>query len=374
MNIIIDGRPFVTSSAGISSFLYGSLRAWAEQSPDDKFIVALPRDIDDTLSIHDLPSNISFVKRTNKLFLRLPNLVWLNLMFPYLARSFKADVFYSALPCIPFFLPRKIKKVIVVHDVVNIEHSDTMVWTNKLSNYLFFDRSVRQSDVIWTNSYYTKSKVEAYFPERRCQDIFTGCAINRNIYKKLDLSMSDISECKAKYGISGDYILFVGSLEPRKNLSFLLSLMPQLYKRTGLKLLVVGAKKWKSSSLKDIVEKDGFPRESVIFSSFVPNEDLAKLYNMAKCFVSTSLNEGFGMPQLEALCCGCPIVTAHNSAMIEVANDKTGAYTVEGYEPDTWLKAIEHAVTSTARPVDTELSDYDWETILFKFKKRIGIK
>ena len=104
------------------------------------------------------------------------------------------------------------------------------------------------------------------------------------------------------------FLFFVGSFQPRKNLPFLLSLMPDLYKK-GLQLLVVGGKGWKNTSISEIINSPGFPSEAVVFAKFVTNEQLADLYKIAECFVSTSLNEGFGLPQLEALKCGCPVVT-----------------------------------------------------------------
>ena len=367
MNIIIDGRPFVASSAGISTFLKCSVQAWAKECPSDRFIVALPRDFDDTFSADAMPENVTFVKKTNTILQRLPNLVWLNMVFPVLVRKYKADVFYSALPCIPFFMPKKVKKVIVVHDVVNIEHASTMVWTNRLSNFLFFNRSVKNADVLWTNSYYTKQRVKDYFPDIKCKEIFTGCAIDNRVYHRLNITDEERAQLLAKYNIKGDYLFFVGSLEPRKNLEFLLSIQPELYRRTGKQLVIVGAKAWRSSSLKTIVEAADFPKESVVFCKFVPDSDLVKLYNLASCFVSTSLNEGFGMPQLEALYCGCPVVTAHNSAMIEVAEGKTGAYTVEGYEAETWISAIEKALEEHQEPREEQLKEYDWTRILKRF-------
>jgi glycosyltransferase involved in cell wall biosynthesis len=286
---------------------------------------------------------------------------------PLLARRLNATVYYSPQPCLPFLLPKALKTILVVHDVVNIEYKDTMQWTNILSNLLFFNRSVRNADIIWTNSIYTKHKVEHYFPTRHCHDIFTGCAIDRAIYQPLQLSEEDAVAIKKQFGINDRFILFVGSLEPRKNLSFLLSLMPDLYKKQHLQLVVIGGNGWKNSSISQQVEASGFPKESTIFCGFVNNQQLAQLYNLATCFVSASLNEGFGMPQLEALLCGCPIITAHNSAMIEVASGKDGAITIEGYDPQTWINAITRVVNE--RPVvnTSQLAAYDWNIILKKF-------
>lgn len=367
MNILIDGRTFTAFSAGISTFLKDSVMAWANLHPSDTFHIALPRPLHKTFARDGLPDNVILKECSNGLFHHLPNLVWLLIMMPLLARRLKAGIYYTPVPCLPFLLPRNMKKIIVVHDVVNIEFQDTMQWTNVLANKLFFNRSIQKADIIWTNSLYTQNKVKYYFPRRLCQDIFTGASIDRTIYRPIALTESERAAVLQQYSITHPFILFVGSLEPRKNLSFLLSLMPELSKRSNLQLVVIGGRGWKNSKMRDIVEAEGFPRERVIFCGFVPNADLVKLYNLARCFVSASLNEGFGMPQLEALLCGCPIVTAHNSAMIEVAADKDGAVTVEGYDPQTWIDTIIRTANERPTVNTSQLASYDWDIILKKF-------
>lgn len=367
MTILIDGRPFAAPSAGITNFLKGSIIAWARLRPEDRFVIALPRPMHPTLNITGMPDNILFLPYSNRLLRRLPNLVWLCCMMPWLTRRWRAEAYFSPLSCLPFFLPKRMKKGIVVHDVVNLEFKETMQWTNRLSNAVFFNRSIRKADFIWTNSQYTKGRVEHYFPKRRCNDIFVGCSVDRSSYHLTTINDTEAAAIKKRHGINNRFLLFVGSLEPRKNLSFLLSLMPQLYREHQLQLVVVGGHGWKNSNIRNIIHRDGFPKGSTIFCGFVSNEELAKLYNMANCFVSASLNEGFGMPQLEALLCGCPIVTAHNSAMTEIALNKDGAYTIEGYNPQTWIDTISRVVDTRPQVNLAQLAAYDWEKIVNEF-------
>lgn len=367
MNIIIDGRTFVALSTGITTFLNGSLSHWAKNCPTDSFIVALPRDLDKTIDKSIFPENVGFVVFSNWFFKKLPNLIWLVVFMPILARKYKADFYFSPVPCIPYFLPKQVKTLITVHDVVNLEFPETMQWTNIIANQLFFNRTIKKANYIWTNSNYTKEKVEQYFPIRKCKSIFTGDAANREIYQNLNLEPKEVESIKRELDIKDRFILFVGSLEPRKNLSFLLSLMPRIYNDLHVQLVVVGGKGWKNSSIKDIINDGNFPQESTIFCGYISNEKLAKLYNMADCFVSASLNEGFGMPQLEALLCGCPVVTSHNSAMIEIASGKSGATTVNGYNPNDWIRAITQTLNIKPIPQKEELIKYDWNIIIQRF-------
>jgi glycosyltransferase involved in cell wall biosynthesis len=102
----------------------------------------------------------------------------------------------------------------------------------------------------------------------------------------------------------------------------------------------------------------------VHFCGYVSNEELVKLYHFARCFVSASLNEGFGMPQLEALKCGCPVITSHNSAMIEVAEDIEGAYTIKGYDAQQWITKIGDVISSNKQVSGNRISQYSWKTVL----------
>ena len=186
------------------------------------------------------------------------------------------------------------------------------------------------------------------------------------------MSEKDCQVIKKKYGIKNHFILFVGSLEPRKNLQFLLSIIPELYNNYSIQLVVVGGKGWKSTNIKNIIESSSFPQESTIFCNFVSNEELAMLYNCADCFVSAALMEGLGMPQLEALICGCPVVTAHNSAMIEVAQGKDGAITIKGYNPQDWQQKINEMVNHRKRVNQEQLSEYEWRTVIRRLQNAIS--
>ena len=369
MIILIDGRTLTATSAGISNFLKESVTAWAKISPNDCFIIATPKPVHNTFNREWHSDNVQVKEISNRLFHILPNLIWLSVMMPLLARKYKAGIYYSPLPCLPFLLPKEIKKIIVVHDVVNIEFQHTMQWTNVLVNKLFFNRSIKIADIIWTNSFYTENKIKHYFPQRKCQDIFTGASVNRDIYHAITISSEEKALILKKYHLEQPFIIFVGSLEPRKNLAFLLSLMPELSKRASLQLVIVGGKGWKNNDIRNIIEHPGYPVESVVFCGFVPNEDLVKLYNLARCFVSCSLNEGFGMPQLEALFCECPIVTSHNSAMIEVAGGKDGAVTIEGYDKKKWTDAIIRVSEERPKVNLSQLESYDWNNIVTKLVK-----
>lgn len=371
MNILVDGRIWSLYSAGVGTFFTSAILEWAHQSADDIFYIIVPKGIDHRYELSEMPSNIKLLDYTGRFPAFLPNIFILQFIVPRLCRKLGIDMYYSPVPHLPLMIPSRVKTLVTVHDVVNIEMADTMSWTNRLATAFSFGRSVRRASFLWTNSEYTRSKVEEYFPNRGAGNIIVGDAADRNVFYPRIMTDDIVRELKKGYGITGKFILFVGSLEPRKNLQFLLGIIGDLYREHRIQLVVVGAKRWKESSIRNIIEDPGFPRESTIFCGYVSNEELATLYNIADCYVSASLMEGFGMPQLEAMICGCPVVTANNTAMTEVARSKDAAFLIDGYDPEIWKQTILQVINDKPKVNVSQLDQYDWRLIISRLRSFI---
>lgn len=364
MRIVIDARPFIRPLVGIGNVLLCFLKSLQKHKELDIYVL-LPREMDKSISFK-AEENVHII--TCPLwFNNMPRFIWFFIKVPLMLRKIKPDLLFSPITNIPYFIPSKVKKLVIVHDVVNIEYKQTMTLSNRLFNWAVFKRAIKKSDLLWANSYYTKSKIEQYFPNRKSKDIFVGCAVDRSTFHPIKISEKEKDALKKKYNIKNKFILFVGSLEPRKNLQYLLKLMPKL-SNYDIQLLVVGGKGWKNSNLKDIIENTESIRSSTIFAGYITNEELVKLYNIANCYVSTSINEGFGMPQLEAMLCGCPVVTSHNSAMIEVAEGR--GKTVKGWKQEDWIDTILKEIDQPHK--EYNLAEYDWDIIVSNLLKYLS--
>jgi glycosyltransferase involved in cell wall biosynthesis len=123
-------------------------------------------------------------------------------------------------------------------------------------------------------------------------------------------------------GVTEPFVLAVGNLEPRKNLARLIEAFAEVARQPGVtaKLVLVGKAKGESASLARLVEQHGL-RDRVVFTGFVEEEELVLLYNRAALFIYPSLYEGFGLPPLEAMACGCPVIASNVTAMPEVLGD-----------------------------------------------------
>lgn len=131
-----------------------------------------------------------------------------------------------------------------------------------------------------------------------------------------------VAAVAAKYGIDREYILYTGTLEPRKNVPALVRAFHQLRQETKLphRLVLAGRKGWLYEQIFAEVAELGLTDE-VIFTGYVPDEDLPFLYNGASLFAYPSFYEGFGLPPLEAMACGCPVVTSNRSSLPEVVGE-----------------------------------------------------
>jgi len=211
------------------------------------------------------------------------------------------------------------KSAIVIYDIsfeLYREFSDE-------NNAKFLSAAVKRS-VKTTNKIITISKnakkeiVDFYSVDKNDVVIATPAADPRLLYRR---SPAEIEEAKRKYNVHGDYILALSNLEPRKNLGTLVDAYCDLPKniRDNNSLLLVGVNGWKTDRLfSKIIQKvqDGY--KIIRPSHYVSDEDKAAIISGAKVLVYPSHYEGFGMPPLEALSCGTPIITSDNSSLPEV--------------------------------------------------------
>jgi len=124
-----------------------------------------------------------------------------------------------------------------------------------------------------------------------------------------------------QYGIKDPFILYVGTLEPRKNIPTLIHAFAKV-KKDGFpqKLLLIGGKGWKYEEIFSAINELSLT-DQILIPGYVPDEDLVYFYNVADLFVYPSLYEGFGLPPLEAMACGTPVITSNKSSLPEVVGD-----------------------------------------------------
>ena len=369
--VAIDCRPLINSPSGIPNFIVSFINNTIINFPDYQlYLLANEPFHEQTFELLPKTQNLTIVIDPLPIF-KKTKILWFIFKLPFILLNIKPDYFFAPAFILPPVIPKGITTILTVPDFVYKEFKKTMSFPNKIISNLLNDRSIRKADNIWAISDYTKQEIEKYIPLRKSKDIFVGISINKNIYKQLTINLLEKEELLKKYSAREKVLLFVGTLEPRKNLAFLLSLMPKLSK-LGYHLIIVGARGWGKTNIKDIMNNPEFPSSNITFTGFLTTEEIVKLYNISSIYVSTSLNEGFGLPQMEAMACGCPVISPKNSAMIEVV-ENIGEL-VEGWDPEVWIKTIEMVYQDRSSYIKKGLKKVeseDWNLIVKNLFKAI---
>lgn len=234
-----------------------------------------------------------------------------HLLFPWWARRDRVDLFWGPRHQLPL-LPREVRTAVTIHDMVWKEHGETMRFPGRQIEGFFTPRALARADVIAVVSDFTRQRLAHYFPQFASRVTVVPGA-----------SMLEPSRALAENDPArppGEYFLFVGTLEPRKNLPRLLrayrgyvAALPQ-----ARPLKIVGGTGWGGEDIGRMVSALGLDAKVELLGR-VGDSDLRSLYAGAYCLLMPSLYEGFGLPVVEALSAGVPVVTSRDSAMAEVA-------------------------------------------------------
>lgn len=182
---------------------------------------------------------------------------------------------------------------------------------------LYCDRS----DVIITISEFSKKEIEKYMNIDSSRIQVVPCGVDCEKYNRKS-NMHRMDAVRKKYGIDGEYILYMGTLEPRKNIALLIEAYHDLAeKKSSLpKLVIAGKKGWLYEQLFQMVLDFGL-KDQIIFTGYIEDDDSPILMSGAKLFVFPSLYEGFGIPPLEAMACGTPVIVSDAAALLETVGD-----------------------------------------------------
>jgi len=180
------------------------------------------------------------------------------------------------------------------------------------------------------------------------------------LVRKTENRKQKTENIREKYGIKGDYILSVGTLQPRKNYIRLIEAF-SILQSTAYTLIIVGKPGWLFEEIYQAPKKFGVEKK-VKFLNYVPDEDLPGLYKGASCFVLVSLYEGFGIPILEAMANSCPVVASNVSSLPEVVGD--AGVLVDPYDIGDIAKGIKKAISQRKEFIEKGLKQshhFSWE-------------
>lgn len=315
MKILIDARPVVDQFAGAGSYVYNLLANLAALPAREEFSVLAYASARDALP--SASGNYSY-KLVDRKIRKFYSLCFDFFGFPPVELFFgKHDLihqtFYGLLPA----LDRKTRIVSTILDVAFLTYPKFFVPNNLLVSKRALKKQLAVSHKLSAISHFTKRELveKCGVEPDRIKVIHMGVdppIISRNDGRKA-------GEIIRKFGIDGKYVLFVSTLEPRKNVVNLVRAF-SLARKNGLKLVLAGKRGWYYDSIFAEVEKLSL-RNDVIFTGYITDTEKHALLSGAELFAYPSIYEGFGIPILEAMSYGLPVIAGNNSSMIEVVGD-----------------------------------------------------
>ncbi|ALJ00320.1 glycosyltransferase family 4 protein [Rufibacter tibetensis] len=233
------------------------------------------------------------------------------------------DVFWSPHYNIPLLPIKAEKRVVTIHDTYHLAYKQTLSYKQKTYAMLVLKAAVKLSDKVVTVSEFSKREIEKYTncPKEKVKKISNG--VDHTLFSA-GISESEEKTLRNKFfHLPKRYILYVGNVKPHKNLLTLLKAYIQL--STGLQkqygLVIVGKKDvfiTPDTELAKLLQKEPDLERQIVFTGFVPDALLPFFYKCASLFVFPSLYEGFGLPPLEAMACGCPVLASTAASLPEV--------------------------------------------------------
>jgi glycosyltransferase involved in cell wall biosynthesis len=231
--------------------------------------------------------------------------------------------------------------ITTIHDLSFLIYPD---WHPKETREYFkkhFLNNVSKSDRIITVSHFIKNEISEllHFDPSRIHVINNG--VDHDTYRTY--SSAAMQTFRERYTIPQKFILFVGSIEPRKNLKCTLlayNALPEAFKRKH-KFILAGFSGWKNAEVMEIIRKE---KGNIVYLGYLSEQELAWLYNLASVFIYPSFYEGFGLPPLEAMSCGTPVIVSRVSAIPEICGE--AAYYVDPMEMNSISEGIYTVATN----------------------------
>lgn len=310
MRIGIEAKTLFNSPlTGISNYTWNLIRALQRTQPDMELYLYVPS-IHKDAPLGDLPrARIRHCQSK----LGLKGYFWTKFISPRLIHADGLDAFIAPRVMFPYSIKRSVPVVSIVCDMNIFLCPELMPRGTRISNALWFKSDVLGADRIVAISQGTSDRMKQILG--RGADAIAPPAVS-NVYRPSDASQ--VSSLRAKYGIDDPYIVFVGTLEPRKNLITLISAHQAVnrHRSDQVKLVLVGKRGWKNRTLTRMLDR-GLP--NVLELGYVPESDLPHLYSGAEAFVIPSLYEGYGMPAAEARACGTRVIATDIPELHEAA-------------------------------------------------------
>ena len=339
MKIGIEGqRLFRKKKHGMDMVALELIRELQKIDQENEYFIFIKPDEDDSV-LKETP-NFKIVKLDGGSYPQ-----WEQIALPKAAREYGCEILHCTSNTAP--ISCKIPLVVTLHDIIYMESSYFKILTGSATPYQKFGNVYRKMVVpkvlkmsrkVITVSNFEKNRIAEYFGikgDNRLTAVYNGVSQH---FKPVDDHV-ELKRVKEKYNLPDRYFFFLGNTDPKKNTKGTLKAFSDFLKQTGAdyKLVMLD---YDRSELEKILDEIGDKNliNQIVLTGYVINTDLPAIYCQSKVFLYPSLRESFGIPMLEAMACGVPVITSNTSSMPEVAGN--AAIIIDPYKPEEITEAL----------------------------------
>lgn len=359
VTIGIDARSLIGDISGVGNYLRGVLTsdefafdAVGYSSSPDRGMFAV-----DSVAA----KNVVSPGPVNQLLKSASPAWWMNVTLPRILRRDDVSCFLGPNFLKPVVCPSP--SVVVVHDFVHRIHPETHSAAYRRYLRTLLPLSIRTADRIVVVSESTKDDLQRFYdlPERKLSVAYPAASPR---FEPRELPLAEHRRLRREYGLPEEFVLYVGNIEPRKNLSTLVRSIRTLPADDRLPLVVVGQEHVPDPEFQAVLSED-WADGLVYLPGYIPDDDLPLLYNAASVFAYPSIYEGFGIPPLEAMQSGTPVVTSDRSSLPEVVGD--AGLTADPTDTDAIATALaqlldEETARDYRRRGVARAQEFSWDT------------
>lgn len=308
MRIGIDARPLSRQRAGIGTYVYNIVKNLNKLDKENEYYLFSCREV---FIDFELEKNWHIVVEDYKV-----GTFWLLNRGSFLIKKYNIDVFWGTQHVLPFGKVKNVKYVLTICDLAQFRIKNIGSAYNSIIQKFFVKNSCKKADKILAISEATKYDIVDIFGIEAYK---IACTYLGGTDKVEIPQLSEINDVREKFQVKEDYFLFVSTIEPRKNVDTIIEAFNLLKERynTECKLVLAGGLGWKYESTIRKIEKSKYSKD-IIRTGFVSAKEKQCLFAGACAFIYPSLYEGFGIPLLEAMNYGLPIITTNVSSLPEV--------------------------------------------------------
>ena len=381
LRVLFDANPLANSAkSGVGYYTWQTVAALANKYPEDIVLIGHYFNFLGRKKNLDLPMALNIRYRQSRLLLgKVSNAlrkIGLPLPLELLART-KADVlFFPNFVSLPSLFGKP--KIITIHDLSFVEHPEYVQQKNGAFLRKFVPKSISSAAAILTISESTKRALASQYGQSKVAVVVAHIPPAEPVQLTPEAVHSALKELR----LSKKFILFVGTLEPRKNVAGLMrayALLPQ-EARDQYSLVLAGGKGWNDAEINEVLDDLTAKGHDIVATGYITDIQKVALYSAAEIFVLPSHYEGFGMPLLEAMSYGLPVVASDIEVFHEVAGD--AALFVPPEDPQAIAASVAELLADKqlqaklTKKAATQLKTYSWATVaktvfnLFTSKKK----